>query len=56
LIPPETELSSKEVATAEGTFTFPFMSFPIRNIDDILTICLSNLSQGLLLQLKAKLL
>ena len=54
VIPPETELLSKEISTAEGIFSFPPMSFLIKNIDSILVICLSNLSQGLLLQLKVK--
>ena len=54
MIPPETEMQSKRIATAEGIFSFPSMSFPIENIDDILIICLGDLSQGLLLQLKAK--
>jgi len=53
--PPEPELSSKEVATAKGIFSFPPKSFPIRNIDDVLIVCLSNLLQGLLHQLRAKL-
>jgi len=54
VIPLETELLSKGIATAEGISSFPPMSFPVENIDDILIIFLGNLSQGLLLQLKAK--
>ena len=46
LVPLETELSSKEIATAEGIFSFPPMSLPIENIDDSLIIYLSNLLQG----------
>ena len=42
--PPEIELPSKEIATAEGIFSFPLMSIPIKNIDDILIIYLSDLS------------
>ena len=54
VIPLEIELLYKEISTAEGIFSFPPMSFPIENINDVLIICLSNLSQGLPLQLKAK--
>ena len=54
MIPPETKLLSKEIATAEGIFSFSPMSFSIENIDGALIICLSNLPQGLPLQLKAK--
>ena len=54
MIPPEIELLSKRIATAEGIISFPPMSFPIKNIDDILIICLDDLSQGLLLELKKK--
>ena len=54
MIPPETELLSKEIATAEVIISFSPMSFLIKNIDGILVICLTNLSQGLLLQLKVK--
>jgi len=43
MAPPETELPSKEIATAEGICSFPPMSLLIENIDDILIICLSNL-------------
>ena len=39
---------------SKGIFSFSPMSFPIENIDDVLIICLSNLSHGLPLQLKAK--
>ena len=52
--PSETELLSKEIATAEGILSFPPMALPIRNVDDILIICLGNLLHGLLLPLKAK--
>jgi len=54
VIPSETELLAKEIATAESIFSFPPMSFPIENVDDVLIICLSNLLHGLPLQLKAK--
>jgi len=49
VIPPGTELLPKGIDTAEGIFSFPPMSFLIENIDDVLIICLSKLSQ-----LKAK--
>ena len=54
VIPPETELLSKGIATAEGIFSFLPMSFHVEIIDDTLIICLGDLLQGLLLQLKAK--
>ena len=41
--PPEIELPSKKITTAEVIFSFPPISLPIENIDDILIICLSNL-------------
>ena len=49
---PETHLFSKEIATAEGIFSFPPMSFCIEHIDDVIIICLSNLLQGPPLQRK----
>jgi len=49
VISPGTKLLSKGITTAEGIFTFPSISFPIENIDDVLIICLGDLSQRLLL-------
>jgi len=40
---PEAELPSKEIATAEGIFSFPFLSLPVKNIDDILILYLNGL-------------
>ena len=54
MAPPESELLFKEIATDEGIFSFPPISLPIKNIDNIMIICLSNLLQGLPLQLKVK--
>ena len=52
--PPETELPSKGLLLPKVSFIFHLCLFPIENIDNILIICLSNLLQGLPLQLKVK--